>query len=401
VGCVCLSTLILATTPYIKGFISPRRYIQGPGVLNYIGKFVRIYGKKALVFAGKTALSAIKDTVERSFKEYGLKAVYEVFRKECSWEEIRRLSKIADENNVDMIIAAGGGKALDTGKAVAMETDKAMIIVPTIASTDAPTSALSVIYTEPYPGEFLEYKFWPRNPDIVLVDTKVIANAPARYLACGMGDASSKIFEGSAVVQAGKGNFVWSEYEPEVKNPLRATYVGLQLCKITYEILTKYGVMAMEAVRNKKVTPALELVVEANILLSGLGFENAGLAAAHSIHNGLTILEKKMKPHQYHGELVTFGTIVQLVLENKPMDTIIEYMKWAHDVGLPINLEELGLANVTDEELWKVAEKATAPGETIHNEPFEVTPELVFSAIKVADSIGRKVAKLYPRKPYE
>ena len=83
------------------------------------------------------------------------------------------------------------------------------------------------------------------------------------------------------------------------------------------------------------------------------------------------------------------------------MDTIIEYMKWAHDVGLPINLEELGLANVTDEELWKVAEKATAPGETIHNEPFEVTPELVFSAIKVADSIGRKVAKLYPRKPYE
>ncbi len=234
-----------------------------------------------------------------------------------------------------------------------------------------------------------------------MVDTEIIAKASARFLACGMGDASSKIFEGSAVVQSGKCSFVWSEYEPKPSSPLRSTVLGLELCKLTYNILRKYEEASMEVARRHVVTPALEMVVEANTLLSGLGFENTGLAAAHSIHNGFTILEKKIKPHQYHGELVTFGTIVQLVLENRDLDTIVDYMRWAHKVGLPINLSELGLEGVSDEELWKVAEKVVALGETIHNEPFGVTAEMVFNAIKVADSIERRVAKLYPRELYD
>ncbi len=395
-----MSELIISTTPYIKGFISPRRYIQGPNVLKYAGKFMRILGRRVLVFADEVVLGIVRDELERSFKEYGLTARFEVFRRECSWEEINRLSKVAEEHRADVVVGAGGGKAIDAAKAVGMKVGAAIVSLPTISSTDAPTSALSVIYTEPYPGEFLEYRFWPKNPDLVLVDTKVIAKAPPRFLACGMGDASSKIFEGYAVVQSGKVNFVWSEYEPKASSPLRSTLLGLQLCKLTYEVIRKYGLAAMESVRKGVVTPALELVVEANTLLSGLGFENTGLAAAHSIHNGFTILEKRMEPHQYHGELVTFGTIVQLVLEGRSPDQIIDYMKWAHSIGLPINLEELGLKEVSDEDLWKVAEKAVAPGETIHNEPFEVDAEKVFNAIKVADSLGRKAAKLYPRESY-
>ena len=392
--------LVNATLSAVKGFISPRRYIQGPGVLEQTGKFVKIYGKKAFVFGGKRALGTVKGPLERSFKEHGITAHFEEFRKECSWEEINRLSKLVEELGAEIVIGCGGGKALDTAKAVAHKTGTAVVIVPTIASTDAPTSALSVIYTEPYPGEFLEYKFWPSNPDLVLIDTKVIAKAPARFLACGMGDASSKIFEGRAVIQSGKNNFVWTEYEPEFSAPLKSTAVAYELCKLTFKFIKEYGALAMKAAKRGVVTPALEIVVEANTLLSGLAFENTGLAAAHSIHNGFTILESKMNPPQYHGELVAFGTIVELVLENAPPETIIDYMKWAHDVGLPINLEELGLASVSDEDLWKVAEKATAPGETIHNEPFEITPELIFNAIKAADEIGVKVAGQYPREEY-
>jgi len=396
-----VSEFIFATTPYVKGFISPRRYIQGPGVIRYGGKFIKIFGRKVFVFADEVVLGIVKEPLNKSFKEHEVDAVFEVFRKECSWEEIDRLSKMAQNFSADVVMGAGGGKALDTAKAIGNKIGIPVVCLPTIASTDAPTSALSVIYTEPYPGEFLEYKFWPRNPDLILVDTEIIAKAPARFLACGMGDASSKIFEGRAVIQSGKCNFVWSEYEPEVKTPLRSTILGFELCKLTSEILRKYGQAAMEAARKHVVTPALEVVIEANTLLSGLGFENTGLAAAHSIHNGFTILEKKMRPHQYHGELVTFGTIVQLVLENVSLDIVVKYMKWAHNIGLPINLEELGLFDITEEELWKVSEKAVAPKETIHNEPFEVTAEMVFNAIKVADSIGRKVAKIHPRELYE
>jgi glycerol dehydrogenase len=108
------------------------------------------------------------------------------------------------------------------------------------------------------------------------------------------------------------------------------------------------------------VTPALERLVEANTLLSGLGFESSGLAAAHAVHNGLTVAPPT---HSLHGEKVAFGTLVQLVLEGKPRAQI--------------------------EDLEQIAARATAPGETMHNEPFEITPDLVADAILAADAVWR------------
>ncbi len=64
-------------------------------------------------------------------------------------------------------------------------------IAPTIASTDAPCSALSVIYTDN--GEFDRYLLLPNNPDRVIVDTNIVAGAPARLLAAGIGDALSTL----------------------------------------------------------------------------------------------------------------------------------------------------------------------------------------------------------------
>jgi glycerol dehydrogenase len=392
---------IYATIPYIKGFISPGKYVQGPKCINQAGKLLRAYGGKAFVFADAVVMGICKELLSKSFKNYGVNAFFELFRMECSWDEVDRLSKIAKEQEAEMVVGVGGGKALDAAKAVGNMLDIKTVLLPTIASTDAPTSAISVMYKEPYPGDFLELKFWPRNPDLVLVDTSIIAKAPARFLACGIGDAGSHFFEGWAILQSGKCNFVWAEYEPQVSTPLRSTFLGFRLCKLTYELLRKYGVAGMEAAKRHVTTSALELVVEANILLSGLAFENTGCAAAHAMSEALTLLEKKMKPLQYHGELVRFGTLVQLVLENKPLNKIIDFMKWSHKVGLPINLEELGLKEVTEEELWKVSEKAVAPQTPMHNEPFDVDAEKVFNAINVADSIGSKVAEIYPREKYE
>jgi glycerol dehydrogenase len=56
---------------------------------------------------------------------------------------------------------------MDTAKSVANPAGLPLVIVPTIASTDAPTSALAVVYAEE--GGFLEYRFFGRNPDAVIV----------------------------------------------------------------------------------------------------------------------------------------------------------------------------------------------------------------------------------------
>jgi glycerol dehydrogenase len=41
----------------------------------------------------------------------------------------------------------GGGKVIDTAKSVGCQIGARVGVVPTIASTDAPTSAVAVIYT--------------------------------------------------------------------------------------------------------------------------------------------------------------------------------------------------------------------------------------------------------------
>ncbi|MGF7473584.1 glycerol dehydrogenase, partial [Salmonella enterica subsp. enterica serovar Minnesota] len=60
---------------------------------------------------------------------------------------------------------------------------------------------------------------------------------------------------------------------------------AFELARFCYTTLMRYGRLAKLACEQHQVTPALEHVIEANTLLSGLGFESGGLAAAHAIHN--------------------------------------------------------------------------------------------------------------------
>ena len=128
--------------------------------------------------------------------------------------------------------------------------------------------------------------------------------------------------------------------------------------------------------------------MEANTLLSGLGFESGGLAAAHSIHNGLTVLKESSK--SYHGQKVAFGTITQLVLEGRPTRDLYEVLSFCLSVGLPVCMEDLGVTSPTREEIEKVAIAATAEVETIHATWFPVSARMVVDAIWTADALGKE-----------
>jgi glycerol dehydrogenase len=256
---------------------------------------------------------------------------------------------------------------------------------PTVASSDAPCSALSVIYADD--GNFQEYRIYRKNPDLVLVDTQVIAQSPPRLLVAGMGDALATWFEAKTCV------------EGNVKNMRggASTQTALALAELCYRTLLNDGADALRAVQTQVVTPALERLVEANTLLSGLGFESSGLAAAHAIHNGLTAI-----PYThafFHGEKVAFGALVQLILEGKPRSLVDQVLEFAAEVGLPMTLAEVGLGEMTSEMLNRIATRSTATGETIHNEPFEVRPEMVSDAIQAADATGRAWKRNHESRP--
>ncbi|ELP2657194.1 glycerol dehydrogenase [Vibrio parahaemolyticus] len=356
--------------------ISPSKYIQGEGALDNIGKYVSTFGRSPLAIADEFVMGLVQDRVETSMAAHSLTLNFSQFNGECSRVEIDRLIDICNANGNDVIIGIGGGKTLDTAKAIAFYTQRPVVIVPTIASTDAPTSALAVIYTPE--GEFSEYLIFPANPNMVIMDTGIIAAAPVRTLVAGMGDALSTYFEARANAASGKSTMAGGA-------PTRSAQALAKLC---YETLLSDGVKAKLAAENRVSTKAVENIIEANTYLSGIGFESSGLAAAHAIHNGLTKLEECH--HLLHGEKVAFGTLTQLVLENADREEINQVLNFCQEVGLPTNLFDMGVKEIDHEKLMEVAIASCAEGETIHNMPFPVTPQSVYAALLTAHTLGLK-----------
>ena len=352
----------------------PARYIQGPGSIKHLPEWIGKMGSAAMVVAGRTAMREIIPGLK---PHAGQELMVEAFGGECTRQEIDRIANRAREGGCDVVVALGGGKVIDTVKAVAGQINARTIIVPTIASNDAPCSAISVVYTEA--GSFDHVLHLKQNPDLVLLDSEIIAKAPVRLLIAGMGDALSTWFEADACYTSSAQNEAGGH----------CTLSALALARLCYETILEFGKPACDSCRSKVVTPALEKVIEANTLLSGLGFESGGLASAHSIHNGLTQLAATHS--YYHGEKVAFGVLAGLFLANRPDALINDVYAFCNSVGLPVTLSQIGIINPTDEEIHKVAVAACAPGESIWHEPSEISPERVAKCIKMADERGRMI----------
>jgi glycerol dehydrogenase len=358
-------------------FSSPAHYVQGKHATASLGREMKRIGLggPALIVAGASAIRLLSDVWRTHLGESGIAHTVYRFGGECSYPEIGRITEAARAARSGVIIGAGGGKLLDAARAAADDLHLPVVNCPTVASSDAPCSALSVIYTEA--GVFQEYRFYGKNPALVLVDSHVVAHAPPRLLVAGMGDALATWFEAKTCVDG------------HVKNMRggRSTRSAETLALLCYRTLIEDGPDALRAVQARVVNPALERVVEANTLLSGLGFESSGLAAAHAVHNGLTAAPATRA--YYHGEKVAYGLLTQLVLEGQPRSVTDPVLAFAAAVGLPITLAEVGLSELNPDLLGQISARATAAGETIHNEPFEVTPDMVADAILSADAMGR------------
>lgn len=368
-----------------KAYICPTKYVQGEDEILNLGYFVKTFGDSALLIAHPDDVNRVKSKLDATAEKFGITFVESGFQGECSRQEAARLQKLAKDKNCSCTIGLGGGKAIDTAKCVA--EGEALIIVPTIAATDAPTSHSAVLYTPE--GAFDDYAYFKQSPSVILIDTTVIANAPVRFLVSGMGDALSTYFEARANVQSyTKVNAgLPCGVREGVCGEARGTKAAFALATLCYDTLLEDGVKAKMACETNMVTPALENIIETNILLSGIGFESGGLAAAHAIHDGLTILEGTHK--YFHGEKVAFGTLAQLALENAPVEEIREVLDFCDAVGLPMCLEDIGVSEISTEELMEVAKKACIPEESIHAMPFPVSEESVAAAVLAADAMGR------------
>jgi glycerol dehydrogenase len=352
----------------LRTVISPGRYVQGKGAVRQLGEYLKQVGSEPLIVADDLVWGLVGHDIEASLKAAGLPVTREVFHGIPSAREVDRLVEVIRRTGADVAIAVGGGSTIDAVKAAGFLAGIRWGNCPTVASTDAPCSALSVIYTED--GEFEEYRFFPRNPDLVLVDSQIVANAPVSLLIAGVGDALATWLEARATARSNSKTMAGG----------LPTLTGTALAQLSWDVLWENALPAIDAVRDHEVTPAVEKVIEANTLLSGLGFESGGLAAAHAIHNGLTAVPAT---HGLaHGQKVNIGSLTQLVLEGAPTSDIREFIEFTTRVGLPTTLTEVGLSADDADSLKTIADASTVEGETIHAMPFEVASEDVASALR-------------------
>ncbi|MGB9792910.1 MAG: iron-containing alcohol dehydrogenase family protein [Thermacetogeniaceae bacterium] len=296
-----------------------------------------------------------------------------VWQRECSWSNINRLCDKFSVKPPDFIIGVGGGRALDAAKVIAYRLGRPMVSVPAIAATCAAVTAISIIDTDE--GVFQEVCYEANSPHLVLVDPQIIAHAPVRLLTAGIGDTLAKWFELEVTTRKG------GRREAVVA-------AAVSMARLAYDLLLEHGVSAKESADRREVTYPLEQVIDANILLSGLASNLGGAqcrnAAAHSVYSGMTILPET---HQmYHGEIVAFGILVQLMIDGK-RDEARQLIPYYRKLGLPVCFSELGIVSCEGEWLCNVA-KASVDVPDMRNMPYPVTVEMVVDALCAADRLG-------------
>lgn len=356
----------------IAGF--PHIYIQGPAALRKVPECI-----DAIAPRGRVAIIA-DPIVEAQFaalgedlRSAGLEVIHLAFGGECTRREIDRLAALARDFAPQAVIGAGGGKALDTAKGVVLALDCALVIVPTVASSDAPTSRLVAIYDENH--RIAETPSLKRNPHAVVVDTTILASAPRRFLAAGIGDALTKKFEVASTLRSGRLNFFGG----------RPPMLAGALSERCYDVIRADGAAALAAAGTGKPNEAFERVVEACILYSGLSFESGGLSIAHGILRGLAPFPQTDR--YLHGEVVTYGTLVQLATLGHEEVEIRDIIGFCRQIGLPTRLREIGVTEYSDADLAAMAAPIAAVPYVAKNDP-PVSAQMIVDGVKRLEAIA-------------
>ena len=325
--------------------------------------------KRAIAGEGTRAIDSLRAA--------NTEVVVVTFNGECSLQEIDAQVETLKSEKLDCLIALGGGKTVDAGKCIAHRLNIASIIAPTLASNDAPCSALSVVYTPEGVQELVEY--FPRSPDLVVVDTDVVADADERYLVAGMGDAMATWYEARVCLN-----------NPAAVTPAgaRPTLAACAMSEICAQSLYENGEAAAVAVAANSNDETVEKIVEANTLLSGIGFESGGLAMAHPLALAYTRIDR-VHNNYLHGEMVAMSTMAQLALEQS--DDLRKAAGFFARVGLPVHLGQLSMSPDDSEDLDILAE-VTMTNPNAHHMPMQISHEIVRQSILDAHELGLAVA---------
>ncbi|MFE8115517.1 oxidoreductase [Brenneria goodwinii] len=358
------------STTAIRVQVGPANYFSFPGAID---KLLEFYPpavlNNALWFYGDRALKAARPYLPAEFDAPSARRV--LFGAHCSEGEVAKLAALAGDS-CQVVIGIGGGAVLDTAKVVAREVGVPLVAIPTIAATCAAWTPLSVWYTDE--GQALRFEIFTDSNHLVLVEPRIILAAPVEYLLAGVGDTLAKWYEAMVL-------------SPQPETLPLTVRLGLQTALDIRDVLLQKSASALDAAASGTLTRDFLDVVDAIIagggMVGGLGERYTRVAAAHSVHNGLTVLPQTEK--FLHGTKVAYGILVQSALQGD-LDTLRQLKAAFKILGLPTSLAELDVDINDRASIQAVAERTLQPSESIHYLPQTLSESVLLDAFNTVET---------------
>jgi glycerol dehydrogenase len=351
-------------------FSAPNWYIQGPGALVELAAVMSGYGRQPFIVADAATLLALRGRIEDLIGALVERVVFGQCGESCTAAEIERMIEAAREFSSDLVIGLGSGAAVDVAKGLSLALGLPLISVPTTATCHAPVGRVIIVHGD---GEQpAETRVMPTGPDLVLVDTAIIAAGAPRHFIAALGDALALTFEIEQFTAAGQRNVF-------AGRPSLMAQAAAEAC---YRAIREHAPAALAALTRHEPNEALETVVEAVILAGGIAFENGGASIAHVLARNFASLPACRTA--LHGELVAFGLLPQLLLQERPAGFLAELVSFYRQVGLPARLSEIGLVAERNTAFAAVAAQISA------GVPLPIDARQLMEAITRIDTLSYK-----------
>jgi glycerol dehydrogenase len=312
----------------IRVFGAPPRYIQGAGALAQLAPLFGQFGRRPFIVTDAATGDALRQEIEQWLKDTTDRVIFGLAGA-CTAAEIERFAETARTLEADLLAGIGGAAAIGIAKGICLATRLPLVTVPTVPCCHAAVSRLIEVEAEGEAGA--ETRLMPLPPELVLVDTAVLAAAPPRLFIAGIGDALARKFEIEQGVASGALNLLDG----------RPTLLAAAAAEAGYRAIRENAIAALALRTRRNSGEALERVTEAMVLLGGIAHESGGPSIAHALARGLAALPQCRTA--LHGELVAFALLAQLVFEERPADLLADLVAFYRTLGLPVRLAEIGI----------------------------------------------------------
>ncbi|MBU9864029.1 iron-containing alcohol dehydrogenase family protein [Rahnella aceris] len=355
--------------------VFPASVLRGRGAIKHLGAMCGRLGQRAMLVGGKRAIASVEEKVADQLEQQMVSYLgSEIFNGVCCQEEINRLADVFRTQGVEVIIATGGGKALDTAKAAGVACNIPVVTLPGIAGTCSAVTSLAFRYHQD--GEFRDMMPLPCGPAAVVIDADLLATAPLQWLSAGIGDTLAKWYEYRAISDLN-----------QLTGLAGVARTNSELC---YTLIEHFAADACFAVHDGKANNALEQVLDAIFLYAGLTSvmsNGAHTGASHALYEGFTACPKTR--HIPHGLLVGYSNLCLLALENRSDDELLTAIALARDSAIPTQLAHIA-TGLTEQDLAVIIDRSLSTPD-MANMPMDITFEDVRRGIERVERLGAKI----------